>query len=168
MPRKPTKLAMEFRNKFVYFGKLTKEAMGKELWNKYYQMRANNVAQSLEHKKNLKEKKLRRHQETLKRREERHNKGEHLRIYCCEDISLIENYDKASADKFIGWQCHHRLETHNSDGELRDTFITFDGLIALGMYYKRPASELILLPMKEHRRLHLCGKKGVRAGKYKN
>ena len=36
--------------------------------------------------------------------------------YCSEDISLIENYEKAKTDNFKGWVMHHRLETHNFDG----------------------------------------------------
>ena len=32
--------------------------------------------------------------------------------YCSEDISNIENYDKAIADKEQTWVCHHRLEIH--------------------------------------------------------
>lgn len=30
----------------------------------------------------------------------------------CEDYQDIENYDKALKDNFVGWECHHRLETH--------------------------------------------------------
>ena len=30
----------------------------------------------------------------------------------CKDYENIENYDKALADNFKGWHCHHRLETH--------------------------------------------------------
>ena len=37
--------------------------------------------------------------------------------YCCEDISLIENYDKAIEDKTQYWHCHHRLETHYKNGK---------------------------------------------------
>lgn len=36
-------------------------------------------------------------------------------IYC-KDYKNIENYEKAAAENFKGWECHHRLETHNSDG----------------------------------------------------
>lgn len=85
----------------------------------------------------------------------------------CDNIENVENYEAAKADKFVNWQCHHRLETHNSDGERRLVDIGFEELKALGMYYHRPAEELILLPRKEHRRLHLCGKPGLRTGKYK-
>lgn len=76
----------------------------------------------------------------------------------CRDIENIENYDKALADNFKGWDCHHRLETHNSDGERRVVDISHKELIALGMYYNRPANELIFLMTKEHQSLHKKGK----------
>ena len=79
------------------------------------------------------------------------------KVYC-NDIENIENYEKAKADNFRGWNCHHRLETHNSDGERRLVDITSKELIALDMYYNRPASELIFLTVKEHRTLHHKGK----------
>ena len=68
----------------------------------------------------------------------------------CKDYENIENYQKALADNFKGWHCHHRLETHNSDGERRPVDITQKELQALGMYYNRPASELIFLTTREH------------------
>ena len=34
----------------------------------------------------------------------------------CFDYEKIENYDLALKDNFKGWTCHHRLETHNSEG----------------------------------------------------
>lgn len=71
-----------------------------------------------------------------------------------EEKCLIENYDKALADNFEGWDIHHRLETHTSDSELRPVAITRDELIALDMYYARPASELIFLTRSEHTKLH--------------
>ena len=72
-----------------------------------------------------------------------------LRRYC-KDYEKIENYQEAKKDNFKGWHCHHRLETHNSDGERRLVDITADELKALGMYYNRPAEELIFLTVKEH------------------
>ena len=78
-------------------------------------------------------------------------------IYC-KDYENIENYQKAKNENFKGWQCHHRLETHNSDGERRLVDITRDELLALGMYYGRPAEELIFLTKSEHSRLHHKGK----------
>ena len=78
--------------------------------------------------------------------------------YYCKDYENIENYEKAKADDFIGWDCHHRLETHNSDGERRLVYITRKELKALGTYYNRPASELIFMKHNEHRILHQKGK----------
>ena len=78
--------------------------------------------------------------------------------YYCEDYENIENYQKAAADNFIGWDCHHRLETHNSDGERRPIDITQKELISIGMYYDRPASELIFIKHGEHRSLHNKGR----------
>jgi hypothetical protein len=77
--------------------------------------------------------------------------------YYCNDFENIENYDKAKADNFKGWHCHHRLETHNSDGERRLVDISHKELKALNMYYHRPANELIFLSDKEHLRLHNKG-----------
>lgn len=68
----------------------------------------------------------------------------------CKDYKNIENYDKAKADNFKGWHCHHRLETHTSDGERRLVDITVAELKALDMYYNRPSSELIFLTESEH------------------
>ena len=68
----------------------------------------------------------------------------------CKDYENIENYDKAKVDNFKGWDCHHRLETWTSDGERRQIDITVAELKALGMYYNRPANELIFLRKSEH------------------
>lgn len=85
-------------------------------------------------------------------------KVEYYKHYC-NNIENVENYEKAKADNFKGWRLHHRLETHNSDGERRLVDITHKELIALDMYYNRPAEELIFLTTKEHRCLHNVGKK---------
>ena len=68
----------------------------------------------------------------------------------CKEPEKIENYEKAKKDNFKGWECHHRLETHNSDGERRPVDITHKELKALRMYYNRPPEELIFLTLKEH------------------
>ena len=87
--------------------------------------------------------------------------------YCkdCKDYKNIENYDKALADNFKGWYCHHRLQTWNSDGERRLVDITADELKALDMYYNRPASELIFLTISEHSKLHNKGEHNPMYGK---
>lgn len=72
------------------------------------------------------------------------------RIYCRDDISKIENYDKAMSDTTQTWNIHHRLE------------LTLDGEFALnhkqlklhGMYYHRPCYELIFLTRSEHMSIH--------------
>ena len=70
--------------------------------------------------------------------------------YYCKEPEKIENYKKAKKDNFKGWECHHRLETHTSDGERRLIDITAAELKALGMYYNRPAEELIFLTTRGH------------------
>lgn len=84
----------------------------------------------------------------------------------CTEPEKIENYEKAKADNFIGWEPHHRLETHNSDGERRLVDISAAELKALDMYYNRPASELIYLPESEHRSLHSIGENNSMYGKH--
>lgn len=73
--------------------------------------------------------------------------------FCNEDISLIENYDKATVDNTQTWHCHHRDEIKvlpsgmtvlRSRQELKEN----------GRYYNCPANELIFLTQSEHRRLH--------------
>ncbi len=67
----------------------------------------------------------------------------------CKQAELIENYEKAKADNFNGWDCHHRLETHFSDGTERpkNAQLSANELIALDMYYNRPPEELIFLTL---------------------
>lgn len=82
----------------------------------------------------------------------------------CKDYENIENYEKAKKDNFKGWHCHHRLETHNSDGERRLVDISQKELMALNMYYNRPAEELIFLTIREHNAFNK-GKPGPNKGK---
>ena len=157
MGRPLTDFGKRFREKFDYTGKLTKECMGKELWNEYFKMKSKECNASVKHKNDLEERKVKRrikHAATLRQRKET---GAYLEAYC-KDYTNIENYEKALKDKFVGWCCHHRLETNTSDGERRLVDITAKELIALGIYYHRPADELILMKSKDHRRLHLSGK----------
>ena len=76
----------------------------------------------------------------------------------CKDFENIENYEKAKADNFKGWECHHRLETHTSGGERREFDISRNELIAINMYYDRPSEELIFLEASAHTILHRKGK----------
>lgn len=72
--------------------------------------------------------------------------------YCAEDISKIENYNEAIKDKTKIWNCHHRLEIQG------DEVYSPDQLKEMGLYYHRPASELIFLTKEEHNTLHHKGK----------
>ena len=79
--------------------------------------------------------------------------------YClCRTPELIENYERAIFDTTQTWQCHHRLETHNSDGERRLVELSSAELIALNMYYDRPPEELVFISKSEHIRLHNLSK----------
>lgn len=76
-----------------------------------------------------------------------------LRRYCSEDLSRIENYDTAMNDKEQMWHCHHRAEI------LPCGRYSIKELKAVGLYWHRPASELIFLRPDEHTRLHKTGNK---------
>ena len=56
------------------------------------------------------------------------------------------------------------METHTSDGFLRVVQLTKSELIALDMYYNRPAGELIWLKAGVHRTVH-GNIKGLKNGK---
>ena len=162
MSRNATELGLQFRKQFGYTGKITRQDMGKQLWNEWCKLASKKRTSSTEYKKLLAERRAeRRRNKYLKLKQNKEN-GSYLSKYCIDDITHIENYFKAKADGFKGWQCHHRLETHTSDGLLREVYLTASELIYLNMYYNRPAEELILMKTDEHRRLHLCGKPGQR------
>lgn len=72
----------------------------------------------------------------------------------CSSIEQVENYELALKDNFKGWDCHHRLETHNSDGERRLVDISSRELMDLGMYWDRPPEELVFMRRREHTTLH--------------
>jgi hypothetical protein len=82
--------------------------------------------------------------------------AKHAKQYCCEDLSKIENYDKAIADTTQIWDCHHRLELVET-GAVVDASV--QDLIDWGIYYDRPADELIFLPKSEHLSLHSRNRK---------
>ena len=68
-------------------------------------------------------------------------------LYCNEDVSKIENYYEALESNLI-YDVHHRLELDTG------VYISSDELKEQGLYYNRPASELILLPHDVHTKLH--------------
>lgn len=68
--------------------------------------------------------------------------------YCCEPLELVENYKEAVESSAL-WHCHHRKET--------ETGMSREKLKQDGLYYNRPASELIFLKHGEHIKLHNTG-----------
>lgn len=64
--------------------------------------------------------------------------------------SHIENYEQAKADGFRGWCIHHRLEL-NPDGTTR---FTKNELVNKGLYWNRPAEELVYMRITEHYDIH--------------
>jgi len=73
----------------------------------------------------------------------------------CKNYEKIENYEKAVNDTTQVWECHHRLELEKTGGVCD---VTKQDLIDWGIYYDRPADELIFLTKAEHRKLHHAGK----------
>lgn len=71
----------------------------------------------------------------------------YAKSYCCEELSLIENYELAIADTTQMWEIHHRRGTIYSKKDLKE----------IGEYYNRPAAELIFLTPTAHRQLHFKG-----------
>lgn len=121
----------------------------REEYNQYHKQYKQ---QHREQQKQYKKQYDKQHREQQKQYQRKHNQ---MFAYCIpEQIAQIENYELAKKDDFNGWDIHHRLETHNSDGQRRLVNLTRTELIALDMYYNRPASELIFMRAGEHISLH--------------
>lgn len=73
--------------------------------------------------------------------------------YCREDVSLIENYEKAITDTTQTWVCHHRDEIKVLPSGMT-VIRSYKDLKENGRYYGCPANELIFLTKSEHNRLH--------------
>ena len=70
--------------------------------------------------------------------------------YCSEDIDLIQNYQQAITDKTRTWDMHHRREC-DANGR---TLFTQNQLKEMGLYFNRPASELMFVTRAMHKKLH--------------
>lgn len=81
--------------------------------------------------------------------------------YCCEPLDQIENYSAAVSDKERTWHCHHRLETEGAK-------LSMQWLVKKGLYYNRPAAELIFLTPEDHKRIHKPGIVINKLAKYPN
>ena len=80
--------------------------------------------------------------------------------YCSEPLDKIEHYEEALAEGFKGWCIHHMLEIQ-PDG----TRVSAKELIDQGLYFGRPASELIFMRFGEHSALHNKGENNPLFGK---
>lgn len=66
-----------------------------------------------------------------------------VKKFCKDNIKEIEGYNEAiTSDK--RYCCHHKLGIN----------VSYKELIEKGLYYDRPACELIFLSISEHTRLH--------------
>lgn len=84
--------------------------------------------------------------------------GKKVCKFCKDDLSLIENYDKAINDNINVWECHHRLEI-----ELN---VSREYLKQQNLYFNRPASELIFMTKSDHNKIHKQGEKHPMYGLY--
>lgn len=73
-----------------------------------------------------------------------------VKLYCSQDISLIENYHQAVWDPYEKWEIHHRREC----GENGKTLFTKKQLIEMKLYFKRPAKELIFVTRSTHWKIY--------------
>ena len=74
-------------------------------------------------------------------------------LFYCKDYKLIENYDKAINDKEYVWDLHHRDEIR----ELPSGMVALRSIEYLklwGLYYHRPADELIFIRNDKHISMH--------------
>lgn len=72
----------------------------------------------------------------------------HAMAYCIDDISEIENYTEAIMDNTQTWVCHHRGEI------LPCGTYSVEEMKKYGLYFHRPANELIFLTPDAHSALH--------------
>lgn len=76
-----------------------------------------------------------------------------VKLYCKDNISLIENYEQAKNDKTQVWICHHRDEVKILPSGIK-VIRSVEELKENSRYYHCPANELIFLTLSEHSRLH--------------
>lgn len=139
MPRNCTKFGNDFRQKFNYTGKLTKECMGSKLWNEYYKMLMKERFSSSEHKQVIEERKEKRKAAREQKKAKARFSGEQYKHYC-QNYKDIENFYEAQKDNFKGWICHHKLEQ----------IFTSNELVKMNIYYNCKPGELIFIRINDH------------------
>ena len=70
-------------------------------------------------------------------------------LYCKDPLWKIIGYKEAKSDDSVVYDCHHKAGLYISSKELKKK----------GLYYNRPASELMFLHPYEHQLLHKNAKK---------
>lgn len=80
--------------------------------------------------------------------------SENVKQYCNGDITKIENYELAIADKTQVWCCHHRMEIMPFSGKQ----VSQKYLMKQGLFFNRSSEEFIFLTRSEHMKLHENGK----------
>lgn len=132
------------------------ERYGEEAYQRRLEQRKKYYQQHKEELKEYHKQYFQQHKEETRQHQKQYNRQHNQMFVFCikEQIEQIENYQFAKKDNFDGWCIHHRLETHNSDGEKRLVNLSRTELIALDMYYNRPANELVFLTKSEHAKLH--------------
>lgn len=76
-----------------------------------------------------------------------------IREFCCEPLENIENYHEAMAAP-EKWCCHHRW------GISPVGVFSKEYLISIGLYYNRPACELVFMRESEHQSMHNKHRRG--------
>lgn len=153
MAQKETSSIGEQRMKKIEFI----ERYGEEAYQRHLEYKKQYRKQHREEIKQYRQQYYQQHREEENQyRKQYERKNRCMFAFCIpEQIEEVENYELAKKDNFQGWCIHHRLETHNSDGEKRLVNLSREELIALDMYYNRPASELVFLTKSEHIILHM-------------
>ena len=70
-------------------------------------------------------------------------------LYCKDPLWKIMGYKEAKLDNTVVYDCHHKAGLYISSKELKKK----------GLYYNRPASELMFLHPYDHQLLHKNAKK---------
>ena len=91
----------------------------------------------------------------------KHSKKYNWLAFCKDSLDQIENYQQALAEGFKGWCIHHRLEIQ------QDKRVSRQELKSNGLYYGRPASELIFMRFGEHSAMHNAGNSHAKGSKSK-
>ena len=80
--------------------------------------------------------------------------GKYYSSLCNTSIDNVEGFDPEILESDRGWVLHHRLELEDKFGNPRDEEVSAWVLMRLGLYYNRPASELLWVRKGEHATMH--------------